>query len=301
MNRIEDIRKGNSFIKVFPDNIGEYLYVDSTNTNAEPPKTKEQYRNSRIKIFLIMVATIGALYYISTIIELQGWIGGIAFFIGFFTVVGGIALMVAETFTGKDYFLGTDGYAIYEFMGDRQNIIDKKGTTFAGYDGILHFEEHNYVNHSYKHTNLMLTLVRGGKENPPVHHLNVYYDRDKVDKGMDYDFAKIVETYLSSVFRQRILEEFSSKGVAKFSVYSSNHKCYEYDITLFKDGSLKIGGQHISLTDVEEIYIHQGIMNVCHKAGKDNKSETISLSLGSVCNNAVFQELLDKYYKIGKK
>ena len=181
--------KDSCMAKVIPEIIGDLIFYDTTNPNAEPPKTKTQYIRNKIVTVIVVIVILASLYFLYNIYEWNVWL---CVGIGVFTLLAGIGNFFDQVFDGKDYFVGSEGFAIYDFKDERENIIKKEELKYDDFDYMLHEETAIYKDHKYEGTSYKFTMIKFDEVKKELYRIEGSY---KNKKEQLYNFAKKVEEF----------------------------------------------------------------------------------------------------------
>lgn len=145
---IADIMAGTSFVKVKPENIGDLIYFDSTNPKAAG-KDPAEYARRRKKTLIIGAAALVLIWAVTLLFSRDYLFWPIVLTV--IDLVAVFSIAVNQSFTGTDYFVGTEGFAEYEFKGSRENV-EKSECRFDEDTVLILHEAKVYKKDSYDHT-----------------------------------------------------------------------------------------------------------------------------------------------------
>lgn len=182
-------------VKVYPEGIGELVYVDST-TSAEEPLSKGTYIRRKIVIVLLTIVAIvlcWLLFYNEMIWAILGSLTAFGF---------GWYYARVQRFLGRDFFIGTEGFAVYQFSGRRENVDWKNERRFEEKLLLLHREEVIF-NNGYDKTNYAFLLMKEPVEGGDVEIIDEDTSYHQCPDGGDntgdpmYDFWVRVEARMT--------------------------------------------------------------------------------------------------------
>lgn len=270
--------------KVIPETIGDLVYFDTTNPNEEPPITRAQFLRNKILTVIVVLALLALLFFLYQTYDWNGWLcGGI----GFMALLYGIGTVVDDYFGGKDYFVGIEGFAIYEFKDERDNIVKIEELKYDDFDFILHEETDTYKDYEYANTSYKFSMIKNTNEiKEEKYCIEGVYIRNSRD--VVYDFAKRVEEYYTNVHFKSVLNQFFKQGVIDFQ-YMSDY--ISFSISLFINGDIRLGKRLIKQNDIISLFCKEGKLVVIYK-DNDKKEKRHELELGCIGNRLMLLDLL---------
>lgn len=296
MARIEEelfasLGSDNSIIKYVPEEIGEIVYCDSDNPKAEPD-SKEQ---TRIKMALSIVIPAAIIAFCWIVFDESPIFDSIATVVMLFC--GWVALRMCKSFTGNDFFVGTDGAAIVTFDKTRDNIIEKVFYFFRDFEDFLLAEVKQYQNGMYQRTEYQFVIY--GHEQNNVRKIIIdkkgSYDQKKPDgyyKDQTFRFWKKIEHSWSN-YKLAQLKDALNKGESiGFSLYIEDK--YYADYIKFKGKEITIGDKIYNKSNVKNILFEKGnliIEDVNHSSklfGLIEKGDKETIPLHTIGNRELF-------------
>ena len=298
------IKTGTSFVKVVPDNIGDIVYFDTTNTDNGP-----QSRNVYVlRKLIVIVLTIAALVAVWQAVSL-GWAITWTFVIG----CAGLAGYNLQSFHGTDYFVGTEGFAVFNFKDTRDNITAKDIHRFDASDFLIHKEEQKFVHGVYNCTNYsfaFLSPLDSANVCKTVYEImnDVYRDKNggPNTKNIKYDFLYQIEKAYSHKILNKCISQLDSEGKVTFYVVS--------DMSIMK-GTYKLQPiLHLSPIAIKynnavynkensgTYFIRDGILYLERMVelkgviAKGPKKMTEEIPLDKIVNRDAFLTLLSQFY-----
>ncbi len=275
--------------KVIPEAIGDLVYFDTTNPNEEPPKTKAQFLRNKIVTVIVVLALLALLFFLYQTYDWNVWLcGGI----GFMALLYAIGTIVDDYFYGKDYFVGTDGFAICEFKDERDNIVNIEELKYDDFDFILHEETDTYKDYKYAGTSYKFSMIKNNNETKENKYcIEGVYNRNK--KDIVYNFAKRVEEYYTNIHFKSMLNLFLKQGVIDFPYMSDYHS---FSISLFTNGDIRLWKRLIKQNDIISLFCKEGKLVVLYK-DNDKKEKRNELELGCIGNRLIMLDLLRRTQK----
>ena len=285
--------KDMSVAKVLPDTIGDIIYFDTTNINAEPSKTRAQYITFRIISVVVTTAVLGELYYLAVNDYWDVWLcGGLAFF----TFLGGIVTFASQVFDGTDFFIGLKGFAVFKFKNERDNLVNAAEIKFDDFDYLLHEETDVYEDKVYQHTTYKFSMLKSKKAKEQVFKIEgSYVNKDNYGKDIRYTFGRNLENMFTSIRYQDVVDQLLKKGSVEF-VYFGPIRTFTFDIVLFVNGDIKVDGMLYKYDEIDSITCSSGNL-IIRRNTKNDKYELREIELGAIGNRLLFLEILSKTNK----
>ncbi|MBO4447504.1 MAG: hypothetical protein J5764_05200 [Bacteroidales bacterium] len=252
---LADIKAGTSFVQVVPEDIGELVYFETSNPEAKP-KSAIVYFLRKILVIVVMLALLAGIWWLFLP---NFWLPLIATVLAAYF---GYVLVGAQVFEGTDFFIGTDGYAIYEFKKTRANIISKEEPRFEDIFILLHKEEMCYKDGKYDKTNFKFTYLGKPDENNAIN--DGYYAESNYD-AIDGDGSLRNQTYF---FRCKIEDEMVARFKASadallkagkpvpvwVAVLNEDDTWEAKDVIKLEKGAIHFGDKTYSGEDLAKVY-----------------------------------------------
>ena len=257
------IKDNDSIFQFIPSEIGDLVYCDTDQPNQKA-MSKEDAKKRKfwaISICIILLALYWVFLY-------DHYIWGIIFsaVVIFFTI--GFS---DTTFSGTDFFVGTEGFAIVKFIGSRDNIISTKIILFKDMELFFTGEVIEKQNYVYQRTNFYFSIY--GKYNDENQKYSLLYNlegdyNDKKPKdpfnpknaSNEYCMMKIVE----AVWSKHFVKEHINDEVVNFSVYlKEDDSLYKDAIKIFKN-EIEVYGTRYSKATTKDIYVSNGQLVIEH-------------------------------------
>ena len=136
--QFEKIKTGNSVFGLVPSEIGEITFCDSTEWGEKAPTSAEA---NRFRLWTIVVAVgIIAFFWIvfpnATVFNIIVTIG--------VSLLSIPLIVFAGDFSGTDYFIGNDGFAVMKFKKSRNNFVEKHIVKFADVSDLVDYDIEHY-------------------------------------------------------------------------------------------------------------------------------------------------------------
>ena len=316
--QFEKIKTGNSVFGLVPSEIGEITFCDSTEWGEKAPTSAEA---NRFRLWTIVVA-----------------VGIIAFFwIVFpnatvFNIIVTIAvsllsiplIVFAGDFSGTDYFIGNDGFAVMKFKKSRNNFVEKHIVKFADVSDLVDYDIEHYDSKG-KYFQSMYSFcfhsVYGKEELKNIHSLYSFTGLHKKhpSQKIDYRFWIRLEDAWYDYYLKKlayIIKEMD--GTFVFVMFESANKdnlsvCNAMPFATIEGKELTIWNRTFTPENISRIYVDKGPSNETHeKKGKlviegidytpkklfKKESGTIErIPLSNVGNSRVFIKAIEKYMK----
>lgn len=279
-----------------PLNIGEIVFCETTK-----PKAAFERNNTGTAIWtvlcLLFAAFMGWLAY--QIPDNMGWfIAGLI-----------VALIVAAcvlyyntpgSFSGKDMFVGTDGFSYYKFKRDRANKTEVRTFFFRDMTICRSGRTKHYKNGSYEGTVAQFQFFFIGAGVPATFHEKITYRDEHHYPPTKSDAASaetrwlyMVEQRWNDIIIPRLMHEvFEMNRVVKFNSRKGI-------IEVWRDGMRTEGVQYLR-GQVGNIYPDNGVLVIEHsnfeKGFFMNKGDRARIDLADLDNVAAFLTLLEKIF-----
>ena len=296
------VRNGNSYFGEVPSDIGSIVYCDSTNTLASP-QDSDTIKNKRIKTTLI---SLGILALIWVLLH-----NAVVWAIILSLVVAVLAILIivnASSFSGKDYFVGTEGFATIKFDKTRDNITERKVYYFKDFAEFVTGETYKKYNYTYQGTDYFGSFM--GKPNDEhevemlVEYTGTYHQEKPKDDLLDQDylFLKEVEKSWSNYKIVEIRDELNKRGSYTFNLISpkeNSSKFWSYPYIKFTNDAIEIGGRVYNDETLKSMYFSNGNLIVEHMNhskklfGLIEKGQKEEIPFTNVGNNKIFLMFLD--------
>lgn len=302
---IADINAGTSFVKVVPDNIGDIVYFDTSEPNAEPLADSVYTRRKIIAAVVAVAAIVGIWVWLYSHI---GW----AIFLTIVAAFIGYIFFGSQYFGGQDYFIGSEGYAKYQFKTNRENIIEKEGHRFDEGFILMHKEVVKYKNGSYDGTDYSFAYLSKPNKESTCTTLDEIDDSYNHKEGggntgyADYDFWYHIEDQITSNYLYaagKLLE--AGRMVPIFMAIKGEDKNWKAGAVIhLGPGVIQYGDKTYTKDDLKRVYIDKGVVyfedtNYSSKMfGLKKTGEKMAILLEMIGNRKAFIMLLSKLYGI---
>ena len=271
--------------KVLPDNIGDIIYFDTTNENAEPPKTKGQYTRNKIITTVVVITVLATLYYLYRVYWWNEWTCGC---IGVFTLLVGIGIFASQVFEGIDYFIGLKGFAVLKFKNERDNIVDNNEIKYNEFDYLLHEETDVYKNGVYQNTTFKYTIIKDKETKTKLYEIEGSYNNKDYSEEIVYNFAKNMETVYTNIRYRSMMEQYAKQGYVEFFYFGT---AFSFSITVYANGDIKLGERYFKYGEIDSISCNQGNLIMDHHS-KNDKNKRYEIEMGCIGNLLLLLNLL---------
>lgn len=295
MARLEEelfisLKSGETVFKFIPEDIGEIVYCDSTNPKAEAD-SKEKTRDKIILSILIPLAIIVFCWLVFNSPVLDTIVTVVML------VIGGACVNGCLHFTGKDYFVGTEGAVIAFFKENRNNIVEKTVMYFRDFDDFLVTETRIYKNRAYQGTDYLF-VVYGHEVDDKRHKIasksGTYHQEKPKDyyEDREFRFWKKVETSWSTYRLSQLKVALSKGNPIGFNIYLDNH--FHNNYIVFHGKEITIGDKVYNSNNVKNIKFNNGnliIEDVNHSTkffGLIEKGDKSTVPLNAIGNRELF-------------
>ena len=316
--QFEKIKTGNSVFGLVPSEIGEITFCDSTEWGEKAPTSAEA---NRFRLWTIVVAVgIIAFFWIvfpnATVFNIIVTIG--------VSLLSIPLIVFAGDFSGTDYFIGNDGFAVMKFKKSRNNFVEKHIVKFADVSDLVDYDIEHYDSKG-KYFQSMYSFcfhsVYGKEELKNIHSLYSFTGLHKKhpSQKIDYRFWIRLEDAWYDYYLKKlayIIKEMD--GTFVFVMFESANKdnlsvCNAMPFATIEGKELTIWNRTFTPENISRIYVDKGPSNETHeKKGKlviegidytpkklfKKESCTIErIPLSNVGNSRVFIKAIEKYMK----
>lgn len=298
-SQLENLKKGISIFHHIPNNIGNIVYCDTTESREFPCSEKEIKKR---KILGILFAIISLTLLWGLLYEHYIWASILTLIILL------ISVAISDTaFKGTDYFIGEQGFSIVSFDKNRDNINEVKTIRFNDISYFFTGETINKVNFSYSGTNYYFTVYNCLNTEEQTYSVaytteGSYSDKSPKDpmnpQGASevYAFMKVVEKQWTLYY----ISKHKDDEFIKFHVLKDNN-LYEY--IKISMNTLIIGDVEYNRMNTKRIYFSNGQLVVEHENhskklfGLIEKGNISQIPLADLGNKQAFMLLFDNFYK----
>ena len=233
-------------------------------------------------------------------------------------------IVFAGDFSGTDYFIGNDGFAVMKFKKSRNNFVEKHIVKFADVSDLVDYDIEHYDSKG-KYFQSMYSFcfhsVYGKEELKNIHSLYSFTGLHKKhpSQKIDYRFWIRLEDAWYDYYLKKlayIIKEMD--GTFVFVMFESANKdnlsvCNAMPFATIEGKELTIWNRTFTPENISRIYVDKGPSNETHeKKGKlviegidytpkklfKKESGTIErIPLSNVGNSRVFIKAIEKYMK----
>lgn len=315
--QLEKIKTGNSVFGLVPPEIGEIVFCDSDTWDEKAP-TSEDTTKSRIWTFVISAGIIALFWVIFPNATVLGVI--ISIVVSLFAI---LLISIAGNFSGTDYLIGEEGFAVLKFQNSRDNFIKKDIVKFADVSDVVDFDI-EYYDSKGKYDHSMYSYCFHNVFGKELKYINASYTftgshKKHPSKKIDYRFWKRLEDAWYDFFVKKLA--YINKemgGTFVFVMFESANKenmsrCNAAPFAMIEGDKLTIWDRTYTPENIGRIYIDKGVSNQTHeKKGKlviegtdytpkklfKKESGTIErIQLSNVGNCRIFIKAIEKYIR----
>ena len=279
-----------------PHDIGEVIFCETTN-----PKEAFVRNNTGTAIWTVICALVAALMVWLMVIGVgsTGWlVTGLVL-----AVVVAACVLYYNTpgsFSGKDMFVGTDGFSYYKFKRDRANKTEQKTYYFRDMLICRSGRTKHYKNGSYEGTEAKFWFIFTGPAGTDTIHekltykdANHYPPTNSDPNSAETRWLYMVEQRWNSIIVPRLMHEvFEMNRVVRFNSNSGS-------IEVWRDG-MRVGGKQYLRGEVANIYPDNGALVVEHrnfeKGFFKNKGNRDRIDMAELDNPAAFLSLMENIF-----
>lgn len=292
MNYVEQLGTAESFFKVIPQNIGEIQYCSSTNPKAEKDSTKIRAKQYLLAIGIpILITTIVALLSKSPV------------FIAIVAVISLIVLLKCvnkiSSFSGMDFFVGSEGVVRITFEDDRNNAKIIEEILFKDAADYISKEVHRYQNRNYIGTEIVKSFF--GEVNEKGERSNLGGWTGTIPKeGLEYKFMERAESAWSVYYMSKVKEQFAKEKRISFNVYTDNGFINDY--LIFENETLRVADRVYDKSTLKDVRLGNGVLIIEHVNhstklfGLIKKGNQEEIPIHMIANSKVFMMFFQEFY-----
>lgn len=311
------IKTGNSVFGLIPHEIGEIVFCDSDTWDEKAP-TREETNRSRIWTFVISAGIISLFWVIFPNATVLGVIISIAV-----SLLAILLMTMAGDFSGTDYFIGEEGFAVMKFKNSRDNFTKKDIVRFSDVSDVVDYDL-EYYDSKGKYEHSMYSYCFHNVFGKKLNNINASYaftglHKKHPSQKIDYRFWKRLEDAWYDFYIKKLAYINKKMGdTFVFVMFESTNKkdlsrCNAAPFVIIEEEKLTIWGRTYTPENIGRIYIDKGVSNETHeKKGKlviegtdytpqkllKKESGTIErIPLSNVGNCRIFIKVIEKYIR----
>lgn len=313
----EKIKIGNSVFGLVPSEIGEITFCDSTEWGEKAPTSQEanKFRIWTLVVSCIIIAIPWFVFPNATVFNIIVTVA--------VSLIALLLIITAGDFSGTDYFIGEEGFAVMKFKESRTNFTQKDIVKFADVSDVVDYDIDYYDSkgkydrsmYSYCFHNVFGKELKGISASYAFTGLHKKHPSQKID----YRFWKRLEDAWYEYYIKKLAyinQEMG--GTFVFMMFESTNKenlsrCNAAPFAMIEGNKLTIFDRVYTSENIGRIYIDKGVSNQTHeRKGKlviegidytpkklfKKESGTIErIPLSNVGNSRVFIKAIEKYIK----
>ena len=293
------------YVKVTPQSIGSPVFFDTSNPE-EKPESAAKYRKRKILSLVIGLVVLAIIWVITLASDAELGII-ISILLSVLVLWFMIAAFRSAAFLGEDYFVGTEGYAIYHFKGSRDAIDERKEHGFKDFSQVLRSLE-TITRNGNSETKYSFHFLRK-KDADVWEAVDSYsakvYGRDlKGDKK--YGFLNKVEEQFCQQLLAKTYEDLLEGIPARFETFHSfgGGEWQSGKAIILSPGRIQFGDKVYDKSNLGDIVVSNGTLYIFDKNYGSrlisSKGEKDEISLKNIGNFPVFVTILRKLFVVRK-
>ena len=280
-----------------PQHIGEIIFCETTK-----PQAAFERNNVATAIWVTLCAVVAAIMVWLMMIGVgeTGWlVAGLVVAV----VIAAIVLYsnTPGSFSGKDMFVGTEGFSYYKFKRDRANKTEQQTYYYRDMQTCRSGRIKHYKNGSYQGTEARFSFIFAGPGGTTTFKRNVtfrdeqHYPPVKTGVGeAETRWLHMVEQQWNAYIVPRLMHEvFEMNRMVTFNSNSG-------PIQVWRDGIRADGAQYLR-GEVANIYPENGVLYIEHrnfeKGFFKNKGDRARIDLANLDNVGAFLTLLENIFR----
>ena len=316
--QFEKVKTGNSVFGFVPSEIGEITFCDSTEWGEKAPTSSEA---NKFRIWTLVIA--GGIIAFFWLVFPNATVLNIIVTI-ILSLIGILLIATAGDFSGTDYFIGNDGFAVMKFKKARNNFVEKHIVKFADVSDLVDYDIEHYDSKGKYFQSLYsfsFHSVFGKEELKNIHALYSFTGLHKKHPGkkIDYRFwIRLEDAWYEYYVKKLSYINKEMGGTFVFLMFESANKdnlkvCNAAPFVTIEGSELTIWDRTFTPEVINRIYVDRGPSNQTHeKKGKlviegidytpkklfKQESGTIErIPLSNVGNSRIFIKAIEKYMK----
>lgn len=285
----------------YPTNIGRIISGYSNIRNTEKAITGKEARNNILKGVLAGVL-------ISLLIIFLANVNSVTWIFIWIIVPVGVGFIIGYSWnilSGKNKFVGVNGFALFECLDEYTKLTTNIEINFRDITHLSTSQTNNYYNYTYLKTNYDFVWLKNSKE---IHsYSNTYDDKNgnpKKTRYEEYWFYKLAEKQWTIYLLDNLEIELEKKGFLVFSLIYDNKEGGFQFVEFIKMGigyiefSYENDTVRYEFDKIKSVYSKKGSLFFEHQNYKKflffkqtgNKSE---IPLSNLCNKQFFFKALE--------
>ena len=312
--QFEKIKTGNSVFGLVPSEIGEIMFCDSTEWDEKAPTSAEanKFRVWTLAVVVGIIIFFWLVFPNATILNVIVTIAA--------ALLGILLIATADDFSGTDYFIGTDGFAVMKFKNSRNNFVEKHIVKFADISDLVDYDFEHYDSkgkYSYSLYSFSFHSVYGKEEWKNIHALYSFTGLHKKHPSKKIDYRYWIK--LENAWYDYYVKKLAYLGTFVFVVFESAKKddglkvCNAAPFVTIEGKELTVWDRTFTPENISRIYVDKGSSNQTHeKKGKlviegidytpkklfrKEKGTVERIPLSNVGNSRIFIKAIEKYMK----
>lgn len=316
--QFEKIKTGDSVFGLIPSEIGEILFCDSTEWGEKAP-TSAEANKFRFWTLVVAAGIIAFFWFVFPNATIFNVIVTIAV-----CLLGFLLIATAGNFSGTDYFIGNEGFAVMKFKKARNNYVEKHIVKFDEVSDLVDYDIEHYDSKGKYFESLYFFCfhsVFGKEELKNIHALYSFTGLHKKNPSQKIDYRywiRLEDAWYNYYLKKLAYINKEMGGSFVFVMFESANKddlkvCNAAPFATLEGKELTIWNKTFTPETISRIYIDKGPSYKTHeKKGKlviegidytpkklfKKESGTIErIPLSNVGNCRIFIKVIEDYMK----
>lgn len=284
----------------YPDNIGEIISAESTYVKGSKKLSGKEKTGVYVKFIGVSILISLAIIFLAKV-ENPIWI------LIWIAVPNGISIWLASassSFSGECSFIGSKGFAFYEFQDSTDNIVKSIEINFDNVTDLFTTSVVKKVNYSYSGTDFIFSWLNDNKLLYEIEDTHSNKDNKPGEYPFNYYFMDRAERQWTFYLAQRIDSELAKNGCLEFPLIGAdkNNKWFRVPYIKLEPNSITFYEGDQSMTyqpkDIKRLYASNGNLHIEHQNYQKrflfkNKGNTNIIPLANLSNTKFFFKAME--------
>ncbi|MBO4464026.1 MAG: hypothetical protein J5797_07500 [Prevotella sp.] len=315
--QLEKVKTGNSVFGKVPSEIGIITFCDSSTWDEKAPTIAEANK-IRIWCFVIGAGIIAFFWSVFPNAMVLNII--VTIIVSIYSI---LLILLAGEFSGTDYFIGDQGFAVMKFKRERHNFIKKDVVKFSEVSDVVD-SEIDYYDSKGNYERSMYSYYFHNVYRKELYDISAHYSFIGLHKKLPWqeiDFRfwkKLEDAWYDYYIKELAYINNEMGGTFVFVMFESANKedlsrCNATPFAVIEGEKLILGDRTFTPESIRKIYIDKGVSNKTHERkgmlvieGIDytpkkmfkKESGTIErIPLANVGNCRIFIKVIENYIK----
>ena len=316
--QFEKIKTGNSVFGLVPSEIGEITFCDSTEWGEKAP-TSAEANKFRVWTLVVAVGIIAFFWLVFPNATILNVIVTIAV-----SLLGVLLIATAGDFSGTDYFIGSDGFAVMKFKNSRSNFVEKHIVRFTDVSDLVDYDIEHYDSKGKYFQSLYSFSFHSVLDKEKLKNIHALYSftglhKKHPSKKIDYRYwLRLEDAWYDYYVKKLAYVNKEMGGTFVFVMFESANKddfkiCNAAPFATIEGRELTVWDRKFTPEIISRIYVDKGPGDQTHeKKGKlviegidytpkklfKKESGTVErIPLSNVGNSRIFIKAIEKYMK----